>query len=143
MIPFLEYEKVWGFPYLKIEKLPNFHFMFFARYEIHIQAFGDVVYGKFSIFRSSSPQIYFKCDRATPPRTRSASCSVAQVCLFRVFDDTCLACSPARSASRAGGVSRRLRRRAALRAAEGGGAALRAALRNSALSARAWTRCFW
>ena len=56
-----------------------------------------------------------KCDRATPPRTRSASCSVARVCLFRVSDDTCLACSPARSASRAGGVSRLLRRRAALR----------------------------
>ena len=28
-----------GFPYLKIEKLPNFRFMFFERYEIHIQAF--------------------------------------------------------------------------------------------------------
>ena len=30
-----------GFPYLKIEKLPNFLFMPFDRYEIHIQYFVD------------------------------------------------------------------------------------------------------
>ena len=59
MIPFLENKKVWGFPYLKIKKLPHFHFMIFDRYDIHIQAFGDVFYGKFIIFRSSSSQNYF------------------------------------------------------------------------------------
>ena len=42
MIPFLQNQKVWGFLYLKIEKLPPFHLMFFDRYEIRIQAFGDV-----------------------------------------------------------------------------------------------------
>ena len=46
MIPFLENIKVWGFPYLKIEKLPNIHFMIFDRYEIHIQAFADFISGK-------------------------------------------------------------------------------------------------
>ena len=46
MIPFLENKKVWSIPYLKIdefggclEDLPNLHFTFFDRYEIHIQAF--------------------------------------------------------------------------------------------------------
>ena len=28
-----------GFPYLRIEKLANVHFMFFDRYEMHIQDF--------------------------------------------------------------------------------------------------------
>ena len=42
MIPLLENKELWGFPYLKIEKLPHFLFMFFDRSEIHIQAFGDI-----------------------------------------------------------------------------------------------------
>ena len=32
-----------GFPYLKIEKLANYHFMFLDRYEIHIQDFEDLL----------------------------------------------------------------------------------------------------
>ena len=48
----------WGFPYLKIEKLPTVHFMFFDRYEIHIRAFVDFIYAKCIISRSSSSQIY-------------------------------------------------------------------------------------
>ena len=31
----------WGFPYLKTEKLASLHFMFFDRYEIHIQYLVD------------------------------------------------------------------------------------------------------
>ena len=50
MIPFLENKKVWGVPYLKIEKLPPFHFMCFDRYENHTQDFANVLYGKFIIF---------------------------------------------------------------------------------------------
>ena len=34
-------EGCWGFPYLKIQKLANCHFIFFDRYEIHIQDFED------------------------------------------------------------------------------------------------------
>ena len=60
MIPFLENKKVWGFAYLKIEKLQEINFMLFDRYEIPIQAFVDFIDGKFIIFRSSSPQNYFK-----------------------------------------------------------------------------------
>ena len=33
-----------------MEDLPNFHFMCFDRYEIHIQAFLDFINGKFIIF---------------------------------------------------------------------------------------------
>ena len=73
----------------------------------------------FRFSKNLRAQTFQKCDRATPQRTQSASCSVAQVCLLRVSDDPCLACSPARSASRAGGASRRLRWRAALHAAFG------------------------
>ena len=39
MITFLENKEVQGIPYLKIDKLSKFRFMFFDRYEIHIQAF--------------------------------------------------------------------------------------------------------
>jgi len=63
MIPFLplfENKKVWGFPYLKIEKLQEIHFMFFDRYEIHIQAFVHFINAKLIMFQSSSPQKYFK-----------------------------------------------------------------------------------
>ena len=35
-------EGCWGFLYLKIEKLANAHFMFFDRYEMHIQYFVDL-----------------------------------------------------------------------------------------------------
>ena len=35
----MEIKQFGEFPCLKIEMLPNFHFMFFDRYEIHIQAF--------------------------------------------------------------------------------------------------------
>ena len=56
MIPFLKNKKVWGFPYLKIEKLRHSHFMFFDRYEIQIQAFVDSINAIFIICRSSSPQ---------------------------------------------------------------------------------------
>ena len=34
--------------------------MFFDRYEIRIQAFADFIHGKLIIFRSSSPQNYFR-----------------------------------------------------------------------------------
>ena len=34
-------EGFWGLPYLKIEKLANFHFMLCDRYEIHIQDVED------------------------------------------------------------------------------------------------------
>ena len=51
-------EGYWGFPYLKIEKLANVHFMVFDRYETHIQAFGDFIYVIFIISRSSFSQIY-------------------------------------------------------------------------------------
>ena len=47
-------KKVWGFPYLKIEKLPYFHFMFFGRYGIHIQAFVDLTNAIAIMFKSSS-----------------------------------------------------------------------------------------
>ena len=53
-------EGCWCFPYLKVVKLPNLHFMFFDRYEIQIQAFLKFINGQFIIFRSSSPQTYFK-----------------------------------------------------------------------------------
>ena len=43
------FEGCWRFPYLKIQKLPNFHFMFFDRYEIHIQDFEDI-YGNLHHF---------------------------------------------------------------------------------------------
>ena len=49
-----------GFPYLKIKKLSNSHFMFFDRYEIHIPAFLDFIKPIFIIFRSSASQNYFK-----------------------------------------------------------------------------------
>ena len=66
MIPFLplfEIKKVWGFPSLEINKFGGFtKFMshVFDRYEIHVQAFVDFINGKSIIFRSSSPQNYFK-----------------------------------------------------------------------------------
>ena len=43
-----------------MEDLSNFHFMFFDRYEIHIQAFVDFIKGELIIFQSSSPRNYFK-----------------------------------------------------------------------------------
>ena len=46
---------VGGDSYLKkIGKLPNFHFMFSDRYEIHIQAFLYFINGKLIMFQSSS-----------------------------------------------------------------------------------------
>ena len=39
----LSNKKVWGLPYLKIEKLQEILFMCFDRYEIHIQAFVDFI----------------------------------------------------------------------------------------------------
>ena len=33
-----------------MKDLPDLYFMVFDRYEIHIRAFGDVFYGKFSFF---------------------------------------------------------------------------------------------
>ena len=48
------------FPYLKVKKLTNFHFMVFDRYAIHIQAFLDFIKGKFIIFQSSPPHKYFQ-----------------------------------------------------------------------------------
>ena len=51
-----KFQKSKRVPYLKIRNLPNFHFMFFDRYEIHIQAFVDFINGKLIIFRSSSSQ---------------------------------------------------------------------------------------
>ena len=59
MIAFLENTKRLGFPFLKIENLPNFRFMFLDRNEIHIQALVVFSNGKGSIFQSSSPQKYF------------------------------------------------------------------------------------
>ena len=44
----------------KSQKKQKKHFMFFDRYEIHIQAFVDFINGKLIIFRSSSPQNYFE-----------------------------------------------------------------------------------
>ena len=55
MIAFLENKKVWGYPYLKIEKLSNALFMFFDRYEIHIQAFVHLINGKLII---SNPHLH-------------------------------------------------------------------------------------
>ena len=46
----------------QVPKNQNVHFMFFDRYEIHIQALGDFIYGKVMVFRSSSSQIYIKID---------------------------------------------------------------------------------
>ena len=51
MIPFLplfENKKVWGLPYLRIEKLQEILFMFFERYAIHIQAFVHFITGNLS-----------------------------------------------------------------------------------------------
>ena len=45
-------------PYLKIQKLPNFHFMFSDRYEIHIQGFEEFFTGS-----SSFPVQAFKCSK--------------------------------------------------------------------------------
>ena len=59
MFPFLG-TTVWGFPHIKIKKLPHFHFMFFDRYDIHIQAFLCFVNGSFIIFQSAPPRNYFK-----------------------------------------------------------------------------------
>ena len=50
MITFLEIKKSLGFPFLKIENLSNFRFMFFDTYEIHIQALVVFSDGKCSIF---------------------------------------------------------------------------------------------
>ena len=41
-------EGCWGFPHLKIQKLPYCHFMFFDRYEIHIQDVEDFLRGSSS-----------------------------------------------------------------------------------------------
>ena len=58
MITFLENEKVQG-TILENKKVQGeFLFMFFDRYKIHIQAFGDYIYAKCIIFRSSSSQIF-------------------------------------------------------------------------------------
>ena len=72
MIPFLENRKVsllankkvsWllGFKHVLcfrgyLVHITKFPFHVFDRYETHIQAFGDVLYGKFIISRSSSSQ---------------------------------------------------------------------------------------
>ena len=45
-----------GIPLPENKKLPHLHFMFFDRYEIHVQTFGDVSYRQFIIFQSSSSQ---------------------------------------------------------------------------------------
>ena len=58
-LPFLKIETVKG-PFLEkqfrvqIEKLQEIPFMFFDRYEIHIQAFLLFINGKWIIFQSSS-----------------------------------------------------------------------------------------
>ena len=68
MIPFLEKKKgVLVIRFLGCNKcfmfsediwyiLPNFHSVFFDKYEIHIQVFVDLINGKIMLFRSSSPQ---------------------------------------------------------------------------------------
>ena len=38
--------------------LPNFHFMFFDRYEIHIQAFVDFIYANLSFFEPRLTNLY-------------------------------------------------------------------------------------
>ena len=55
MIPCLENKKVWSIPYQKIEKFENVQFMFFDRYENHIQAVVHFIDGKIIIFWSSPP----------------------------------------------------------------------------------------
>ena len=59
MIPFLENKKV-GVPLPENKKVTTFPFQVFDRHEIHIQAFVDCIEGHFIIFRSSSPQDYFR-----------------------------------------------------------------------------------
>ena len=49
-IPLIENKQVWGFPYLKIDKLQEINFMLFDRYEIHIQASVHFINGKLIIF---------------------------------------------------------------------------------------------
>ena len=58
--PSSKIKKVWGVPYLKIEKLSNVLFMFFDRYEIHIQVFVNFINGKLIIFNHQLHQIIFE-----------------------------------------------------------------------------------
>ena len=51
-----KFQKSKRVPFLKIENLPNFYFMFFDRYEIHIQAFLDCVKPIFMFF--SDPHLH-------------------------------------------------------------------------------------
>ena len=63
MLPFLENKKVWAFPYLKIHEyggFTKFPFHVFDRYEIHIQAFGDIVYGNLSFVNPHLREIILK-----------------------------------------------------------------------------------
>ena len=53
-----------------MEDLPDFHFMFFDRYEIHIQAFANVFYGQFIIFNPHLHKIIFEiCDHIFTKKT--------------------------------------------------------------------------
>ena len=56
--------------YIHLEDLPNWYFMFFDRYEIHIQAFLYFINGKLIICQSSSPQNYFKNMYSKSPQTK-------------------------------------------------------------------------
>ena len=49
-----------GFPYLKIEKLQEIHFMFCDRYEIHIQAFVHFIDRSSSFFNPHLHEIIFE-----------------------------------------------------------------------------------
>ena len=43
-------EGCWEFPSSKIERIPNFHFLFFNRYYSHIHDLGEILMGIFIIF---------------------------------------------------------------------------------------------
>ena len=81
-------EGSWGFSYLKIEKLPNSHFMFFDRYEIHIEAFGNFIYAMRIIFRSSSSEnLIWKWDNQIPPkRTKTVHGTFKHFKKKRIFE---------------------------------------------------------
>ena len=71
--------------------LPTFHFMFFDRYEIHIQAFLLFINGKLIICQSSSPQNYFQnmYSENTRNSTIKSNELVPRTYRFRTFSKLC------------------------------------------------------
>ena len=75
--------KCWGgFPYLRIEKLPNCRFMLFDRYEIHNQASVDFIS---PIFIISGPHLHMMIKNEMiniPPKTIRRRSNIFEFCWF-------------------------------------------------------------